>query len=169
MNGSNSKSLWELLWDYDPNGLIVVDKHMRIQVVNPAFCKMFGVDADAIIGEPASTVLDDTNDFKQAWEQDGLTPSREHTYTDYGLHVRKVLFSIPDQNLVACIIVDLTHEQEQRDELQRVKRETIKKINEVVDNQMKVAQEIAGLLGETTAETKISLLRLIQMVEQGIV
>ncbi len=169
MSGPTNKSLWELLWDYDPNGLIVLDKQMRVQVVNPAFCKMFGVDADAVLGEPASLILDDINDFRRAWEQEGMMPSREHTYTEYGLHVRKVLFSIPDQNLVACIIVDLTHEQQQREELQRVKRETIKKINEVVDNQMKVAQEIAGLLGETTAETKVSLLRLIQMVEQEIV
>jgi hypothetical protein len=31
---------------------------------------------------------------------------------------------------------------------------------------MKVAQEIAGLLGETTAETKISLLKIIELVNQ---
>ena len=64
---------------------------------------------------------------------------------------------------------ELTHEQQQREELQRLKRETAKQINEVVDNQMKVAQEIAGLLGETTAETKVSMLRLLQMIEQGTV
>ena len=66
-------------------------------------------------------------------------------------------------------MVDPTHEQQQREELQRLKRETAKQINEVVDNQMKVAQEIAGLLGETTAETKVSMLRLLQMIEQGTV
>jgi hypothetical protein len=43
------------------------------------------------------------------------------------------------------------------------------KVREVVDNQMKVAQEIAGLLGETTAETKVSLLKIIEAVEQEIV
>jgi len=47
-----------------------------------------------------------------------------------------------------------------------VRQETILKVKEVVDNQMKVAQEIASLLGETTAETKVSLLRLLQIVEQ---
>jgi uncharacterized Fe-S cluster-containing protein len=48
----------------------------------------------------------------------------------------------------------------------KVKRETVEKVNEVVDNQMKVVQEIAGILGETTATTKVSLLKIIQMVEQ---
>jgi uncharacterized Fe-S cluster-containing protein len=51
----------------------------------------------------------------------------------------------------------------------KLKLETIEKVNRVVDNQMKVAQEIAGLLGETTAETKVSLLKLVQMIEQEIV
>ncbi len=32
---------------------------------------------------------------------------------------------------------------------------------------MRVAQEIAGLLGETTAETKVSLLHLLEMLGEG--
>lgn len=168
MNTPENKSLWELLWDYDPNGLVVVDKKLKIQVVNPAFCRLFAVDAEAIINEPISHLLDDESEFQQAWENASMT-SREHFYEQFGLYVRKVIFPIPDQNLVACIIVDLTHEQQQREELQRVKREAIGRINEVVDNQMKVAQEIAGLLGETTAETKISMLHLLRMVEQDVV
>ncbi|HEX2907179.1 MAG TPA: PAS domain-containing protein [Phototrophicaceae bacterium] len=165
----HSKSLWELLWDYDPNGLIVLDKNLRVQIVNPAFCRLFGIEAETIVGEPAAAFLDDVAEFREAWEHHIVIPSREHYYAQYGLYVRKVIFSIPDQEMIACIMVDLTHEQQQREELQRLKRETIAKVDEVVDNQMKVAQEIAGLLGETTAETKISLLRLRQMVERGIV
>ena len=46
------KSLWELLRDYDPNGLVALDSSMRIQVVNPAFCRMFRVDPQAVIGQP---------------------------------------------------------------------------------------------------------------------
>ena len=144
MIDTNRKSLWELLWDYDPNGLVVVNQQMKIEVVNPAFCRFFGVNADDILHEPLGLLLDDEADFRQAW-QDRAMASREHFYERYGLYVRKVLFPIPDQGLVACIMVDLTHEQQQREELQRVKRETIERINEVVDNQMKVAQEIASL------------------------
>jgi uncharacterized Fe-S cluster-containing protein len=61
---------------------------------------------------------------------------------------------------------DITAEMERKKEADRIKAETVKKVNEVVDNQMKVAQEIAGLLGETTAETKVSLLKIIEMVNQ---
>jgi len=62
--------------------------------------------------------------------------------------------------------VDITQEWQRKKELINIKSETVKKVNEVVDNQMKVAQEIAGLLGETTAITKVSLLKIISMVEQ---
>lgn len=169
MYRTHGKSLWELLWDYDPNGLIVLDSEMDVRLVNPAFCRLFGVQPENIISKPATLLLDDVHEFREAWEQNVVIPSREHFYAEHGLYVRKVIFPIPDQEIIACIMVDLTHEQQQREELQRLKRETIAKVSEVVDNQMKVAQEIAGLLGETTAETKISLLRLIQMVEQGVV
>ena len=47
-----------------------------------------------------------------------------------------------------------------------MKQETLEKANQVINNQMMVAQQIAGLLGETTAETKITLLNLIKQFER---
>lgn len=169
MTEQPNKSLWEILWDYDPNGLIVVDKDLYIRLINPAFSRMFDVDPVRVLGQRAETVLDDAAEFRSVWEHNVVVPAKEHDYPAYGLHVRKVIFPIRDQELVACIMVDMTHEWQQNQDMLNLKRETIAKINAVVDNQMKVAQEIAGLLGETTAETKVNLLRLVQMVEQGIV
>jgi uncharacterized Fe-S cluster-containing protein len=62
-------------------------------------------------------------------------------------------------------MADYSHQLDQRRELMAIKDETIKNVNQVVDNQMKVVQEIAGLLGETTAQTKVSLLKIIQMLQ----
>ena len=45
-------------------------------------------------------------------------------------------------------------------EITKVKLETLKTTDEVIKKQMRVAQEIASLLGETTAETKVALLKL---------
>ncbi len=164
-----SKSLWEILWDYDPNGLIVVDKDLLIRLVNPAFCRMFKVDPVLILGKKADNILYDAAEFQSVWDNNLVIPAKEQDYPAYGLHVRKVVFPMREQELVACIMVDLTHEWQQTQEILNLKREAVAKIKEVVDNQMKVAQEIAGLLGETTADTKVNLLRLAQMVEQGIV
>lgn len=166
---SPEKNLWELLWEYDPNGLIAVDTHMTIRVVNPAFCKMTGLDSADLIGKKASDFLDDADDFKMVWEKDLVIRAVEKEYSRYNLYVRKVMFPIRNEGIIASIIVDLTHEWHQKNELQRVKQQTLEEVNQVVDRQMKVAQEIAGLLGETTAETKVSLLRVAKMLQQELV
>lgn len=165
---TNQKSLWELLWDRDPNGLLVVDTDMNITLVNPAFCDMFCVSRRAVTGQPALRILGDVDEFKQAWEQDEIVRGEKY-YEDYKLYARTVLFAMRDQNLIACIYVNLTHEWQQKEEIIRLRKEMISQVNLVVDKQMKMAQEIAGLLGETTAETKVSLLRLMAAVEREVV
>jgi len=92
--------------------------------------------------------------------------AKEEEYPKYEIHVKKVMFSIKEQNIAACIMVDITHTSKQNSDIRKLKAETLEKVREVVDNQMKVAQEIAGLLGETTAETKISFIKLMDMFKR---
>lgn len=160
------KTLWELLWDYDPNGLVVMDHEMKIRVVNPAFCRMFHTDRDQLIGTNATDLLEDISDFQYVWDENVEMRSVEKVYPRFNLYVRKVIFPIRDENIVACIMVDLSHEWAQKNEILQLKREAILKVKQVVDKQMSVAQEVAGLLGETTAETKVSLLKLLEMLEK---
>jgi PAS domain S-box-containing protein len=158
--------LWQRLWEYDPNGLIVVDPDLYIRLVNPAFCRMFQVKQDDVIGQQAIVFLENVEDFQEVWRQNRVIQGKFQEYPRYNLCVSQVIFSIEEEGVIACIMSDLTHALMQRRELQKFKQETIKQVNEVVDHQMKVVQEIAGLLGETTAETKVSLLKIIQMLEK---
>lgn len=158
--------LWQILWEYDPNGLIVVDADLYIKLVNPAFCEMFGIKPDDAIGQPAETILDDVSDFKRVWETGMVIRNQLKQYTQPPLLLNQVIFSIEDEGIIACIMTDFSHQLAQKQALTKLKHETIKQVNEVVDHQMKVVQEIAGLLGETTAETKVSLLKIIQMLQQ---
>jgi hypothetical protein len=162
---SPEKSLWELLWDYDPNGLVALDGSMRIQLVNPAFCKMFRVDASAVIAQPGGPILGDLDDYRQVLETGEAILGRERFFAHLELHVHQVIFAVEGQNLVACINVDRSLHYLERAERNRLKQETLEKVQQVVDNQMKGAQEIASLLGETTADTKASLLKLIRAIE----
>ncbi|NJL00538.1 MAG: PAS domain-containing protein [Spirulinaceae cyanobacterium RM2_2_10] len=160
------KSLWQLLWEHDPNGLIVVDADMYIKLANPAFCQLFQVEADAVVEQPISTILDNVEDFKNVWQTGKVLRDRFYEHPDRQLYVSQILFPIEEESVVVCIAIDVSHDIERRRELKRLKQETVRQVNEVVDNQMKAVQEIAGLLGETTAETKISLLKIIQAIEQ---
>ena len=56
---------------------------------------------------------------------------------------------------------DVTKEEKGKGEQAlHLKMETVEMAQKVIDKQMMVAQEIAGLLGETTAETKVTLSKL---------
>jgi transcriptional regulator with PAS, ATPase and Fis domain len=161
---AEKKTLWELLWDYDPNGLLVVDTDLKITLVNAALCAMFKTTAQAIIGQPVSIILDDAGEFRTVWEENQPVKAREKHYPACDLYVRKVMFPIRDEGIIACIMVDVTYDFLQQNEMLKLKHETIQRVGDVINNQMRVAHEIASLLGETTAESKVSLLKLVEML-----
>ena len=55
---------------------------------------------------------------------------------------------------------DISEEESNREELADLRMSTVDTAQKVIEKQMRVAQEIASLLGETTAETKVALTRL---------
>ena len=55
---------------------------------------------------------------------------------------------------------DITDEETAREKKESISRQTIEVADKVVDKQMRIVQEIASLLGETAAETKIALTKL---------
>ena len=161
----NSAALWKLLWDFDPNGLLVLDDTLRVIQVNAALCQMLKSERKDLLGRKAADLLGEVSDFQRAYTEQCEVTGEETSYPRYELYVRKVIFPVPGEKVVAGIFVDLTHEWRQRKELELLRSRTAQEVRNVVDNQMRVAQEIAGLLGETTAQTKVSLLRLLELLE----
>lgn len=161
--------LWKLLWEYDPNALIAVDTNLIIKVVNPAFCQLFQIENDNIIGKLATDILGEINHFKEAWEKNQVMRHKEREYSEYQIYVKEVIFPIKEENLIGCIMTDITEEVQRKKELDQMRDETVKKVNQVVHNQMKVAQEIAGLLGETTAESKVTLFKILKLINNEMI
>jgi len=62
-------------------------------------------------------------------------------------------------------MTDITTQEKNARELEQMKLQTVEKATEIINKQMHVAQEIAGLLGETTAETKAALLELVGLLK----
>lgn len=154
-----------LLWEHLPLGVLVLDLDMHVQSVNPAFCQFFNLQPKDIIGYPISVILEGTEDWKLVWSENRIIQGRGQEYPEHNLYVMQVIFPIQDADLIVCLMLNMSHDLERQREHNKLRQETIKRVNEVVDNQMKVVQEIAGLLGETTAETKVSLLKIIQMLK----
>ena len=87
-------------------------------------------------------------------------------YPERSLVTEQMILPIREHNMVILIVTDISEREKQDRDLQKVKLETIDKAAEIINRQMHVAQEIAGLLGETTGETKAALLDLVGLLKE---
>ena len=76
------------------------------------------------------------------------------------LKVVESIIYIESLESVLVTYQDITKEEKAKEQHYNLKIETVEMAQKVIDKQMMVAQEIAGLLGETTAETKVTLSKL---------
>jgi PAS domain S-box-containing protein len=149
---------------HTPNGVLLVDEEARIQFVNPAFRKMFCTGEGDLMGRKASEYLH-SDCFERAITADGELSVRGNV-AEHGVHYRAGLFRIEGESRWCGIFIDTSEEERARAELLEVKQETLARAEEVIHRQMQTAQEIAGLLGETTAETKVLLAKLTDIFRQ---
>jgi PAS domain S-box-containing protein len=149
---------------HTPNGVLLVDEEARIQFVNPAFRKMFRTGEGDLTGRKASEFLH-SDCFEQAITAEGELSIRGNI-PEHEIHYRAGLFRIEDERRWCGIFIDTSEEERARAELLDVKQQTLARAKEVIHRQMQTAQEIAGLLGETTAETKVLLAKLTDLFRQ---
>jgi PAS domain S-box-containing protein len=158
-----AESRASLICNLTPNAIFVVDHNLRIIEVNPAAEEKFFCRQDQVVGADLELLLDPIY-FEQALQTKELVTG-EVAYPAYGIVTWQAIFYVETEGVLIGIFVDITKEHEQREKLALMKGETLTKAQEVIDKQMRVAQEIAGLLGETTAETKVLLTKLIKMIK----
>ena len=77
-----------------------------------------------------------------------------------GRYADATIVRVDAQKIMFGIFRDITDSVQYGQKIDEMKRETFVTTDEVIKKQMRVAQEIASLLGETTAETKVALLKL---------
>ena len=70
------------------------------------------------------------------------------------------VMSFEEMDAMLAIFQDVTDEEAEMERQLQMRMDTVDIAQQVIDKQMTVAQEIAGLLGETTAETKVILTQL---------
>lgn len=159
-----AESKANLILKYTPSAIIVTDNDLKIVELNPGAEKMFGFTAGQLQGRKVSLVTD-PEDFARAIAEGRLISGRKKLRN---LIVRQYIFYVEEHGLVIGIFYDITREEENKEQLDRVREETLSRAQQVIDKQMRVAQEIAELLGETTAETKVTLTRLMELMNSGV-
>ncbi|MDE7463891.1 MAG: hydrogenase, partial [Clostridiales bacterium] len=150
-----AESMGNVIIEHSPTGIIVCDKSLKITEINRR--------ATALIGNASPEYIfdcfDPTDVFKVA--ESGIQGRVDKLKIEKsGKYVDMNIVPLEAENALLIVLIDVTDKVNYDAELEKVKRGTFEVTDSVIEKQMRVAQEIASLLGETTAETKIALLKL---------
>ncbi len=143
-----------------PNGLIVLNEQLEVQQVNDAARKIMNIrSANDILGDQVIRILDPTVFINVLKNKRDVHNERVYL-AEYKRYVEQSVVYDRDSRLLIGIMRDISDEETQREKKESISRQTIEVADRVVDKQMRIVQEIASLLGETAAETKIALAKL---------
>ena len=143
-----------------PNGLIVLNEQLEVQQINDAARKMMNIrSANDIVGDQVVRILDPVI-FMNVLRDKRSVRNERVFLAEYRRYVEQSVIYDQESRLLICIMRDITDEQDEREKKEKISRQTIEVADKVVDKQMRIVQEIASLLGETAAETKIALAKL---------
>ncbi|MDD2458867.1 MAG: [Fe-Fe] hydrogenase large subunit C-terminal domain-containing protein [Eubacteriales bacterium] len=150
-----AESMSNLVIENTPNAILVLDENYRIREFNPAASRILRMPLAPKVGQPVITVL--PGDCLDLFNEDKHGIFTTVAYPEINLVVEQNLIPVADRSMFILILKDITREERAREKSARVRAETVEIAQSVILKQMRVAQEIASLLGETTAETKVAL------------
>lgn len=157
---SKAKSFSDTIINNTPNGIVVVDAALNIQQMNAAACQMVGLQEEGdLIGRSVVCVFDPTP-FAEVLET-GKNQYEKRVYlAEYDRTVMQTVIRDENSELIIGLMRDVTREANEQAAKKQLSEATIAVTDKVIEKQMRTVQEIASLLGETTAETKIALTKL---------
>ena len=156
-----AESMANLVMETSPNIVLIVGEDMRILEYSDVGEKYFGKTRSEALQMYLYEFIDPA-DFQWVFETHQNIHGKRVNYPEYPLSTLQNIVYIEKENAVLATFIDITKEEEQAREDYEKNLETIDLAQKVIHKQMMVAQEIAGLLGETTAETKTTLTKLCQ-------
>ena len=143
-----------------PNGIIVLNENMEVQQINEAAKNIMNIRSSAdVLGDQVVKILD-PHEFIRTRDSKKNIRKKRLFLAEYQKYIELTVLHDRDSHLLIGIMRDITEEEYTRVKKEEISRKTIAVADKVVDRQMKIVQEIASLLGETAAETKIALTKL---------
>ncbi len=162
-----SQSLSNVTLSVTPNYIIAVDRDLRIVEFNQAAQKKFGISRKEAVKTDLFEIMD-PEDFQEVFDTHRNIVNKKAHLQSKETVVEETLMYVPEQEIVIGFFTDVTEEEQRKEAARRARLEAAEMAQKVIDKQMTVAQEIASLLGETTAETKVTLVNLKkQMLNEG--
>ena len=143
-----------------PNGLIVLNDKLEVQQINSAARRLLNIrSASDVLGAQVVRILEPTI-FRTVLQTCRNVTGQRMYLAEYRIYVDMTVMYDRDSHLLIGIMRDVTEEESARERKETIGQQTIEVADRVVEKQMRIVQEIASLLGETAAETKIALTKL---------
>lgn len=143
-----------------PNAIFVLNESLEIQQMNKTAREMFNIkNIHDVLNEPVVRILDPLPFVNVL--NDGVNIRDKKVYlAEYNKYVEQTIILDRSYHIMICFMRDVTEEELQKNKKETMSKNTVDIADKVIEKQMRVVQEIASLLGETTAETKIALTKL---------
>ena len=160
-----AESFSDTIVNNSPNGLIVLNEQLEVQQINDSARRMMNIrSASDVLGDQVIRILDPTV-FMTVMSTGRNVRDQRVYLAEYNRYIEQTVVHDKDSHLLITIMRDVTDEEKEREKKESISRQTVEVADKVVDKQMRIVQEIASLLGETAAETKIALAKLKESIQ----
>jgi len=148
-----------------PNAILVLDEAFTVQQINAAACRLVNISSPwDVLGEPVVRILDPAPYMEASRKGRNIYDQRVYL-PEYKKYVDQTVLLDKSYHIIIGILRDVTQEALRQEEKTVIGRATIDIADKVIDKQMRSVQEIASLLGETAAETKVALTKLKELLK----
>lgn len=161
-----AESISNVVIDNTPNAIVILDSDFNLMEYNSMAAELFKLNEKNYVGRPVSMIIDcdDIDEVRQSGEN---IYDRKVYYKDLDITVEQSTIYVKENSMYLLLIKDITEDENQQKKINEMRAETVEVTQEVINKQMRVAQEIASLLGETTAETKLALTKLKNYIQES--
>ena len=151
-----------------PGLLVTVDYQLNIVQLNKAAKDLFDISRKKhLLGKQLNEIMDDYAmvnmiAFDREIEQDCIYLEEQRHY------IERVITNDRKNKLILCIMKDVTKEKERQKKQRRAQADAVQMADKLAEEQLKIVHEIASLLGETAADTKVAIEELKQTIQQDV-
>ncbi|HWS29282.1 MAG TPA: [Fe-Fe] hydrogenase large subunit C-terminal domain-containing protein [Clostridia bacterium] len=143
-----------------PNAILVLSESLEVQQINGAACSLMNIsDKRSVLGRQVVCILDPLP-FFEVFRGNASIRDKRIYLAEYQKYVDQTVVYDKGYHIIICFMRDVTAEALARINREEISRKTMEVTDKVIEKQMRAVQEIASLLGESTAETKVALTKL---------
>ncbi|MEE1085560.1 MAG: [Fe-Fe] hydrogenase large subunit C-terminal domain-containing protein [Schaedlerella sp.] len=154
-----AETMSNLVMDLVPDMIYLVDKDLHIQECNKAGLDFLGVSREEALDRYLFEFIE-TQDVEEVLLTQEDVKLKKVSLSGGKMIAEETIVYVPDTENAFVMFRDISTREKRKELHYNFRLETLEMAQKVIEKQMMVAQEIAGLLGETTAETKVTLTKL---------